>query len=61
MTRFLTLDDALDVVGWPGFHIRDAGLLASALARPATSFGGEGGGRVVATDIAAGTVAVEAV
>lgn len=40
MTQFLTLDDALFVVKRLGFHVRDAGLLASALARPATTIGG---------------------
>jgi len=34
--RYLELDDALRVVERLGFHIRDAGLVASALARPAT-------------------------
>jgi len=37
MTRFLTIDDALQVLDRFGFHARDAGLLASALARPATT------------------------
>ncbi len=37
MTRYLDLDDALHVVHRLGFHVRDAGLLASALARPATT------------------------
>ena len=37
MTRYLRFADALQVVTRYGFHIRDAGLLASALARPATS------------------------
>lgn len=36
MTQYLELDDALHAVGRLGFHVRDAGLLASALARPAT-------------------------
>lgn len=40
MTQFLTLDDALQVTGAYGFHVRDAGLLASALARPAASMFG---------------------
>jgi death-on-curing protein len=35
------LDDALHVVERYGFHVRDAGLLASALARPAASMLGE--------------------
>lgn len=37
MTAYLELDDALHVVATYGFHVRDAGLLGSALARPATS------------------------
>lgn len=37
MTRYLTIDDALQVLDRYGFHARDAGLLASALARPATT------------------------
>lgn len=41
MTQFLTLDDALHVAGRLGFHVRDAGLLASALARPATTLFGD--------------------
>ena len=42
MTRYLTIDDALRVLDRFGFHIRDAGLLSSALARPATTvFGGD--------------------
>lgn len=40
MTRFLELDDALQAVARLGFHLRDAGLLASALARPATTLFG---------------------
>lgn len=40
MTRYLELDDALHAVGRLGFHVRDAGLLASALARPATTIFG---------------------
>ncbi len=40
MTRFLTIDDALQVLDRLGFRARDIGLLASALARPATSAGG---------------------
>ena len=41
MTAYLTLDDALQVARAFGFHVRDAGLLASALARPAASMFGE--------------------
>ena len=37
MTRYLTIDDALRVLDRFGLHPRDAGLLASALARPATT------------------------
>ncbi|MFT4030441.1 MAG: type II toxin-antitoxin system death-on-curing family toxin [Protaetiibacter sp.] len=40
MTRYLTIDDALQVLERHGFHARDAGLLASALARPATTLFG---------------------
>lgn len=40
MTRYLELDDALYVIEKLGFYVRDAGLLASALARPATSLFG---------------------
>lgn len=41
MTEYLTLDDALHVTQTFGFHVRDAGLLASALARPGASMFGE--------------------
>jgi death-on-curing protein len=41
MTEFLTLDDALHIADRLGFHVRDGGLLASALARPATTLFGE--------------------
>ncbi|WP_372699869.1 type II toxin-antitoxin system death-on-curing family toxin [Arthrobacter sp. JSM 101049] len=41
MTRDLSLDDALHVVNRFGFHVRDAGMLSSALARPATRIIGE--------------------
>ncbi|WP_347109675.1 type II toxin-antitoxin system death-on-curing family toxin [Paenarthrobacter sp. S56] len=37
MTAYLNVEDALHVVDRYGFHIRDVGLLASALARPATT------------------------
>jgi death-on-curing protein len=40
VTRFLELDDALQVVRRYGFHVRDGGLLASALARPSASMFG---------------------
>jgi death-on-curing protein len=40
VTAYLTIEDALQVLGRYGFHARDAGLLASALARPATVVGG---------------------
>lgn len=41
MTEYLTLEDALQVVGRFSFHIRDAGLLASAIARPAATLFGD--------------------
>ncbi|MBN9154011.1 MAG: type II toxin-antitoxin system death-on-curing family toxin [Microbacterium sp.] len=41
MTEYLTLDDALQITQSYGFHVRDAGLLASALARPSASMFGE--------------------
>ena len=37
MTQCLDIDDAIQVIDGYGFHIRDVGLLASALARPATT------------------------
>jgi death-on-curing protein len=37
VTEYLEIEDALQVVDRYGFHIRDIGLLASALARPATT------------------------
>jgi death-on-curing protein len=37
VTSYLNIEDALQVVDRYGFHIRDVGLLASALARPATT------------------------
>lgn len=37
MTEYLRLDDALQVIDRYGFHVRDGGLLASALARPSAS------------------------
>lgn len=37
MTAYLDIEDALYIVDRYGFHIRDVGLLASALARPATT------------------------
>ena len=40
MTEYLTLDDAMRAVERLGFTVRDAGLLASAVARPATALGG---------------------
>lgn len=38
--RYLTAEHAFHVVERLGFHVRDAGLLTSALARPDASFGG---------------------
>lgn len=40
MTFYLEIEDALQTVGRYGFHLRDAGLLASALARPRTTISG---------------------
>lgn len=40
MTEYLQLDDALQVLKRYGFHVRDGGLLASALARPSGSMFG---------------------
>jgi death on curing protein len=37
MTQYLEIEDALQVVDGYGFHLRDVGLLASALARPGTT------------------------
>lgn len=37
MTAYLGIEDAVQVVDRYGFHIRDVGLLASALARPTTT------------------------
>lgn len=37
MTEYLEIEDALQLVGRYGFHIREIGLLASALTRPATT------------------------
>lgn len=41
MTAYLTLEDAKHVIDVFGFHIRDPGLLGSALARPRTTLMGE--------------------
>ncbi|WP_026550187.1 Fic family protein [Arthrobacter sp. Br18] len=40
MTAYLELEDALYIIDDFGFHIRDVGLLHSALARPATTVAG---------------------
>lgn len=37
MNSYLEIEDALQVIDRYGFHIRDIGLLASALARPGTT------------------------
>jgi death-on-curing protein len=37
VTEYLSVNDALQVIERYGFHIRDAGLLASALSRPSAS------------------------
>ncbi|MCH6468425.1 type II toxin-antitoxin system death-on-curing family toxin [Sinomonas terrae] len=41
MTLFLELEEALALVARMGFHVRDAGLLGSALARAATTVMGQ--------------------
>lgn len=41
MSVFLELDEALTLVARMGFHVRDSGLLGSALARPATTVMGQ--------------------
>lgn len=41
MTRYLTFEDVLRQVQRVGWGVRDAGLLASAVARPSTSVFGE--------------------
>ncbi|WP_110588385.1 type II toxin-antitoxin system death-on-curing family toxin [Microbacterium suaedae] len=41
MIEHLTDEDAFAVVEWLGFHVRDAGLLSSAIARPRAGFAGE--------------------
>lgn len=40
MTRYVSLEDALHVAARLGFHVRDSGLLSSALARPSASMMG---------------------
>jgi death-on-curing protein len=40
VTRYLEIEDALVVTQRYGFHVRDVGLLASALARPSASMFG---------------------
>lgn len=40
MTSYLEFDDALQVTTRYGFHVRDSGLLPSALARPSASMFG---------------------
>ncbi|MDJ0358575.1 hypothetical protein [Paenarthrobacter sp. PH39-S1] len=40
MTQYLDVEDALQVIDGYGFHVRDVGLLASALARSATIVSG---------------------
>ncbi len=41
MTVYLEIEDAYYIIDGFGFHIRDAGLLGSALARPATTIMGD--------------------
>jgi death-on-curing protein len=50
---YLELDDALQAVQRLGFHVRDAGLLSSALARPATTVWGSEAYADLATKAAA--------
>lgn len=40
MTQYLELEDAVRTIGQLGFHVRDIGLLDSALARPSASMFG---------------------
>jgi death on curing protein len=40
VTAYLDVEDALQVVDRYGFHVRDVGLLGSALAGPATTLMG---------------------
>ncbi|MDQ0029039.1 hypothetical protein [Arthrobacter bambusae] len=40
MTAYLDIEDALQVVARYGFHVRDVGMLAAALIRPATTVKG---------------------
>jgi death-on-curing protein len=41
MTQFIDLEDALDAIAKLGFHVKELGLLDSALARPKTTIFGE--------------------
>jgi death-on-curing protein len=41
MTEYVELDQALDVIASLGFHVKEVGLLDSALARPQTTVFGE--------------------
>ncbi len=41
MTHYLELEDALQQIAAVGFHVKDLGLLDSALARPKTTLFGE--------------------
>ena len=41
MTAYLDIDDALYIIAQYGFHVRDVGILQSALARPATIAAGQ--------------------
>jgi death on curing protein len=53
MTEYLTLDDAFAVIDEMGFMVSDVGLLASAIARPRTTVGGEDAYPDLATKTAA--------
>jgi death-on-curing protein len=50
---YLEIEDALQVIDRYGFHVRDTGLLASALARPATTVMGAEAYPLLATKAAA--------
>lgn len=41
MTEYIELEDALEQIAFLGFHVKDMGLLDSALQRPKTSLFGE--------------------
>lgn len=53
MTEYLELEDAIRTIGQLGFHVRDIGLLDSALARPSASMFGSDAYPELATKAAA--------